>query len=182
MPTFDFDGFAKEMSKLPERQVKAAIRGLQAGAMHGKAVVKDKSPVGVTGLMKKPWKNQNLPDGAILYNDAPYAGVVEQGSRPFWISPAGMEELIHWVWHMRGKLNMGAGRGLALKSGKNSSRAVKGGNAMFMAVLRVARAIAFHFAQYGIKPQFPLKNSLPELGAIAVRETESAIRQELARA
>ena len=35
-----------------------------------------------TGHYKRSWKVEALPDGARLYNDAPYAAVIEYGRRP----------------------------------------------------------------------------------------------------
>jgi hypothetical protein len=77
-------------------------RAMFSAAQRGKAFIVSKSPVD-RGILKNAWRVVKMSDGVMLINDQPYAGVMEQGARPFKISREGREALAAWV--MRKLLN-----------------------------------------------------------------------------
>jgi hypothetical protein len=67
-----------------------------SGAHRGRSYIVGRSPVD-RGMLKNGWRILSMLGIVELVNDAPYAGVVERGSRPFKISREGLESLIGWV-------------------------------------------------------------------------------------
>jgi len=56
-------------------------------------------PVGIRGAYKAGWKVKPLSDGALLFNDVPYAPMIEQGVRPgaTHIGRAMIDAIERWV-------------------------------------------------------------------------------------
>jgi predicted metal-dependent phosphotriesterase family hydrolase len=77
---------------------KAVLNAMFSAAQRGKAFIVDKTPVD-RGILRNAWKVIKLSSQmeVQLVNDQPYAGVIERGSRPFKISPEGIEALTGWV-------------------------------------------------------------------------------------
>lgn len=50
-----------------------------------------------TGAYLRAWQYQNFDDGADVFNDARQASPMEDGTRPYWISPEGRERIAKWV-------------------------------------------------------------------------------------
>ncbi len=77
---------------------KAVFMAMFSAAQRGKAYIVTKSPVD-RGILRNAWKVIRLSNinEVHLTNDQPYAGIVERGSRPFKMSPEGLEALTGWV-------------------------------------------------------------------------------------
>jgi hypothetical protein len=74
-----------------------AVKKAIFSAMHrGRSYIVGRTPVD-RGILRNAWKVVSTADGAELLNDAPYAGIMERGARPFKISKAGLEALTGWV-------------------------------------------------------------------------------------
>lgn len=75
---------------------KAAI----AGARKFRALlVKRTDELGVTdrGQLKNSWKAEKTEDGAIVFTDCPYAGIIELGARPHPVSVEGQAAIAEWA-------------------------------------------------------------------------------------
>ncbi len=137
-----------------EREVRAAIgRGILAGAERGRRVLVARTPED-QGLMQKSWEVLPQPGGgAVLRNDAPYAGVVEAGARPHPVSREGVENIRGWVER---KL------GLADREAESATWGI---------VNKLRRV--------GQKPTYFVRKSLPELGAAMAREVRLSVEDAL---
>lgn len=89
------------------------------------------------GLFKNSWHHRTFPDRAEIFNNAPYAAVIEFGSRPH-TPPLG--PLIAWVRRKR--------KDLGIEEAD---------------VFRVAKAIQRKIAREGTAPMFIAKDLLPDL-------------------
>lgn len=93
----------------------AAVKGVRRGAFRAVAMLHQftgqappANPGGIgsggavnTAFYKRAWKQQALPDGARVYNAAPYAGVIEYGRRPGSFPPK--EPIVRWIQRRLGK-------------------------------------------------------------------------------
>jgi hypothetical protein len=75
----------RDLDTIPE----TLLQALQETASIAQALAQGRSAEllnsgGATGLFLQSWIVNDLPNGAELLNDAPYAGIVESGSRPHW--------------------------------------------------------------------------------------------------
>lgn len=57
----------------------------------------DKSGVNDTGALRSSWRVMMWRGSVRVYNDAPYAGVIEAGCRPHPVSKAGREAIARWA-------------------------------------------------------------------------------------
>jgi hypothetical protein len=111
-----FKQWADYMSDLGERFEPAVMRGVRAGALRCIPRLQQRtshappaSPGGTsgaldTGLYKAAWKTGSLPNGASVFNDRPYAGVIDYGRRPAPVSRGGVRNLEAWA---KRKLKLG---------------------------------------------------------------------------
>ncbi len=101
---------APVFQRMGPRAVAAAKRGALRGALRavstlqravGQAPPANPAQKGVggalnTGHYKRSWKAEQLPDGARVYNTAPYAGVIEHGRREGSAFPP-LKEIERWA-------------------------------------------------------------------------------------
>lgn len=98
MPTFRIDPsqlgalFRQQAAAQPAVLHKGAIRG----AAHGAAVMPKRSPVDL-GFLAASWHLDMTPGAVSVYNDAPYAGIMERGARPHKTSREARDALYAWV-------------------------------------------------------------------------------------
>ncbi len=55
--------------------------------------------LGITdqGTLKSSWRAEKTAEGAIVYSDCPYAGIVEMGARPHPVSKEGQDAIALWA-------------------------------------------------------------------------------------
>lgn len=146
--------------KAQARALPQAVRlGVRAGAMRGQAHMPKQTPVD-QGQLRNSWRvgvTQGFEGSvqAALYNDAPHAGIVEQGARPHAVSQEGIEALAAWAQRKLG-LDEKAARG-------------------------VAYAIAAKIKAEGQAPTYFTRGQMPELTRLTANEVLRRIRQEIER-
>lgn len=155
----------KWYAQLGDRTVVAARRGCVRGAQRavqtlqratGRAPPANPAQLGVggavnTGHYKRSWKMEALSDGARVYNDAPYAGVIEDGRRVGKFPP--ITPIQDWA-----QRRLGLSREEARK-----------------AAFPIARAIA----RRGLLARKVLTNKLPDIEKDAVTEIVAELDREL---
>lgn len=158
MSTFNVSpsGLAVAFKTNAKAQKAAIIKGLQLGAIAGKAILIRRTPVD-EGLMKASWVVIMQPWGAKLVNSAPHAGIVEGGSRPH-MPP--FAPIFEWVWRNRRKFSI-KGRG------KKAQAEAKG----------IAIAIQHKIRRFGTKPRWVVRGALPKLARLAKRSVDLEIRR-----
>lgn len=156
------------MRALGPAMVAAARRGVLAAAYRSQAMAiratgqaPAANPRGVgtggavnTGHYRRSWKVEVLPDGARLYNDAPYAAVIEHGRRQGGRMPP-LSALRDWAMRRLGL------------SPEQAARA--------------APAIARAIAKRGLLPRRVLTRQLPTISEVARQAVEAELEKELAR-
>jgi len=140
-------------------------RSLNDGADRALAHVKKVSPVD-KGDLQAAWEVVNTFDGVELHNSQPYAGIIEVGTRPFRISKVGREALEAWA--MR-KLQQGV---LTLRD-TDSSYAE--------AARRISWGIAKKFEQLGLQGKYYIRDLMPMLSDIMIRELNRTIEKFFSR-
>jgi hypothetical protein len=88
MPTFNLDE-SEQLEKWLNEGIQEGVKaGLLSAANRMVGVIQNEiipaekpQPVGVTGLYRAAWKAEPTPEGASVYNDMPYASVIEYGAR-----------------------------------------------------------------------------------------------------
>jgi hypothetical protein len=149
------------MGKLGATMLRETIAGMRAAAARGQRHIitvaipkaKPRPPVGVTGHYRAGWKTRTTPRGAVLYNDIPYAGIVELGRRP-------------GKWPPVTPLRLWARRVLGLDEDEAKA-----------AAFPIARAIKTR----GIKGRHIVKNSLYKFREIASDELDRALARTEAK-
>jgi hypothetical protein len=100
--------------RMGARTVAAAKRGALRGALRAVSTLQratsmatpaNPKQIGVGGAVntahyKRSWKAEQLPDGARVYNSAPYAGVIEHGRRAGSFPP--LREIERWAQRRMG--------------------------------------------------------------------------------
>jgi len=109
--TFDLREYGPFLARLGERRLmEGARRGALSAALRSVALMQrltdraaPANPGGTgtggavnSGHFRRAWNASALPDGAELFNDAPYAGVIEGGRRPGTRFPP-VEAIARWV-------------------------------------------------------------------------------------
>ena len=105
-----------------------------------------------TGALKNSWRAERTEDGAVVFSDCPYAGIVELGARPHPVSVEGQEAIARWA--MR-KL------GVDEKEAKS-----------------IAFLIARKISKEGQKPTFLVQDQLPKAIAYYRQELERIIAED----
>jgi hypothetical protein len=160
----------KELSQylrgLPKTVHEAAVKGIKRGCQQAVPVLQragDRAPpassngeVGVfdTGKYRRSWKVMSLPDGAKLYNAAPYADVVERGRKKNRKQPP--KKVIE-AWARR-KL------GLSVEEAR-------------AAAYPIARAIG----KRGLRARHVEKSARPQVTKIVVKEMMAEVKRALQR-
>jgi hypothetical protein len=78
-------------------------RGIRNGVRRGRALLVIRTPKD-TGMLKASWRdNTHRADAAMgrvaaeIFNEAPYAGIVESGARPHPVSAEGVAAITRWA-------------------------------------------------------------------------------------
>lgn len=81
-----------------------------------------------TGLFKNAWRVGGASSGTLaqVYNDAPYAGVIEMGARPHAVSKEGREAITRWAMRKLGLDEVEAKRVAYLVAQKLKNEGQKG--------------------------------------------------------
>lgn len=160
-------------------------QAMYKAALEGLVIVAADTPVD-RGRLRNAWDVERVDDGADLFNDAPYAGVVEAGSRPH--TPP-FKPILRWVVRNFG-LNLEAvmARRAADQAGadpdqaarqalQNARRSLVGDDTE--SASSNARAMAWsivkNIEENGTEPVHMVKNNLPRLR----REVEDAVEDVL---
>lgn len=105
----DMHQWSRWMSTLGDRFEPAVLRGVRSGALRCVGLMQQRTTYappaseGGTpgafdiGLYKAAWKSAALPDGARVFNDKPYSGVIDRGRRPSPVSSEGRRNLAAWA-------------------------------------------------------------------------------------
>lgn len=109
--------------------------------------------LGITdlGTLKSSWRAERTSDGAIVYSDCPYAGIVELGARPHPVSVEGQQAIAEW-----------AIRKLGVDPAKAAS---------------VAFLICRKIAKEGQLPRYLVQGVLPQAGQYFVQELTRIIKE-----
>lgn len=157
----------------------AVIKGLHSTAMRAKGVVQKEGPVD-QGIFSGSWQVVNVPLGAELRNDTPYAGIIEDGSRPHWPPPDPIR-----AWIIRKIKDIGVYRQsqgedapLTTKDGKPRSARHKDGK-IIDSDQRIIDSLTFlvcrAISQKGTKPHHILRNNQPVFAVIMQEEVKKAL-------
>lgn len=130
-----------------QRDTKAAIKfGLRNAARGSVAILAARSPKD-TGQLKAGWK---IRRDTQVYNDAPHAGIIEEGARPHNVSYEGRRAILEWV-------------GRHFPQADEAERE------------RITEGIVWKLQHYGQKGTYFVKNSIPDLQRLAVDEVVRAM-------
>lgn len=148
-----------------KRNLRSTIAGLRETAHHAKAIVARQGPVDM-GIFSGSWEVRNIPTGAELRNDTPYAGIIEEGSRPH-MPPR--EPIRAWVIRKIkdiGEYRQSVGQDAPLTNKKGQPRNVRHKDGKIVDKdERVINSLTFlvcrKISQVGTKPHHILKNNQP---------------------
>ncbi len=166
----------REAKKVPALLERAALRAAHRGKARLVAATDEK---GITdmGQYKNSFKVEKGPSGepAVLFNDAPMAGVIELGARPHPVSQAGIEAIAAWVLRnlsisVSGPIQRGSG------GRKKFTASVEE-----QAAMGIALAIARKIRAKGQKPRHVFADELPTLRRYLKEEMERALRGNVGR-
>lgn len=187
------------LKKLVGAQREATRQGMVSAAHRGVNILRGKTPVGVSGQLKGAWRVGRLRSGADgevtrIINDAPYAGIIENGCRPHPVNRAGIEAIALWVRRKFGYMaagSVGPGRG---RQGprmnitrKRLGEGVAGpvhqqpSGAADREIMSIVWAIVQKLKTQGHPPTYFVKRSLPEIEAIMATEVEAALARVAAK-
>lgn len=158
-----------------EEMVEASEDALFRAALKGVRPVVEDTPTD-RGQAKAGWDVRRVEGGADLYNDVPYVGVLEAGSRPH--RPPIMP-ILEWVVRKFGLnlelLDAGGSHEDEKKAMKRAKQSFESIKDVPWRTYRFAEAIAEKIEREGSEPHYMVKNNLPKLEAIAKREVEKAL-------
>lgn len=115
------------------------------------------------GAFKLGWHHRKIPGGAELYNDVPYAGVIEYGRRPGRPGPP-FAPILEWVTR---------------KLVPNGKIVPKEGETMEQAARSAAFAMRRTIHEKGTKPRHILRDVNAELPAMVGRALRRTFRRRL---
>jgi hypothetical protein len=141
--------FSRRFSEIEAERPQQVADGMRLAAAAGALVIAKVAPVGATSMLKLS-AHAEFPGskGAMIVVDAPYAALVEVGSRPHW-APIG--PLLYWVQRKLGVTNP-------------------------KTAYAMARAIQIKIARQGTKPQWFMRKRLGLLKQILKDEVEAQLR------
>jgi hypothetical protein len=143
----------------------AVRRGAFAGAMRGKAHMPKKTPTDM-GQLRNSWRVGTV-GGVSLYNDAPHAGILEQGARPHPVSDVGMLALEAWAMRHPDVLAAFS------DDGKGHLRTMEA------AARAAAHAVAWKLRHQGQAPTYFTRSEMDSLTKYAKAEIQREIKKEL---
>lgn len=148
----DMEAFAKELSGLPARLEGSIILGLRSAAARGVTEIVEQIntakpyPAVDRGQLASSVEYTSLQKGGRISVDAPHAGPMETGTRPFWPP---LQPLIDWAQR---------------KFGVDEDEA--GG---------IARSVQLKIATFGIEPRHYLRKAMVNIRKHVVIEVESEL-------
>lgn len=154
---------AVELQQIAEKRLLAQIHQAQLDSAHHmlSVLVADANAEHLvdTGLYKNSFEVIDNREEVRLENGAPYAGVVEQGARPF--TPP-LEPLIAWAERKAADIGIvtQAGNPGQFREGRYRGRASLTDNSR-QAAKKIARAIQKKFQREGYRPRYVMKKRLP---------------------
>jgi len=83
MPTVDLSQMGARLRRDSRERRHLVELALYEAALRAELIVAEDTPVDRARL-RNAWDVQKVDEGADLFNDTPYAGIVERGSRPHW--------------------------------------------------------------------------------------------------
>lgn len=122
------------------------------------------------GIYREAWTVENIPTGAILFNPAPHAPIIEFGSRPH---RAPFNAILEWVLR-KFKRQMAAR--IKSETGGKRVRGVQFGFARGRKALRDKRLVALAWAVWhkirkeGTKPRHVLTGGFPQMRSFVEQE------------
>ena len=141
----------EDVHKIFERDAKTirkdSLKYVRKAMRESKSYIKAKTPE-VTSELKGSWHYRVKMRGAVLFNDAPYAAVVELGARPHSVSMEGIENIKMWAME---------------KYGYSEKEATN-----------VAFGYAKRLKKEGQKPTYFVENEKPELMRIFAKWSKKA--------
>lgn len=161
--TVTADQLSAELKAHQEEQFEAGRRGAFRAALRGVRIVAENTPVD-EGIARAGWQAQLTQDGAELFNDVPYAGVLEAGSRPH--RPP-LRPILEWVVRKFG---------LDLSNDQGARRSFEDLGDVPSETMAIAMAVVNKIAREGTKPHWMVKNSLPKLREMLKEEVEGQLR------
>lgn len=85
--------FGRLFREIESKRPAAVVRGIVSAALLGAEVLARRAPKDLKNLTKSV-RAEIMPAGAQIVIDAPYAGIVEMGSRPHWMP---IKPLLEWA-------------------------------------------------------------------------------------
>jgi len=92
----DLSNLQRELSNRVVKTKQLVEEGLLSGAKKSLRILVKNTPED-TGELSKSWKVHKAMNGVTIENDAPYAGVVEEGARPHGVNAEGIRSLTAWA-------------------------------------------------------------------------------------
>jgi hypothetical protein len=158
----DMHAFTAWMKDASKQAGQAATRGTAVAIVAkilNEVIPAEPRPPQDTGMYRAAWKHQSIEDGAVVYNSAPYAAIIEYGARAQNIKsgPAMRRALEEWV----------------VRKGIANEKDAPG----------VAWAIALSMTKKGIfnggKGLRILEKAMVDFDALFEREWQSAMKQHM---
>jgi hypothetical protein len=153
------------MNLLAERYMPALRHGILSGAMRCIPFLQKRTDEAVPasetgsrgafnyGRYKMGWKYAYIPEGAKVYNQTPYAGVIEYGRRPKYPGKEGVNALHRWVQ-----------RKFSLSEYEAKP---------------IARAIAWRLGKRPLRPRLVMTGELQKMVELVTKEVEFELDHEL---
>jgi hypothetical protein len=184
---YDLSGWLSARKALAGRFNTVIMRGVRSGAarclpiLHAatrNAIPANPSGVGVgafnTGAYLRAWKSRGTDQGAVVFNDSPYAGIIEFGRRPGARMPP-IDVIEHWV------IRKGLAKTVQKAAGRKRSAAKK--LAAAYAAARESRSIAFVIARAikrrGLIARRVMHSSLKAMGEAVYAEISVAVHRAI---
>lgn len=162
---------------------RAVANGIGRAAERGRALIVRKTPVDM-GQLKASWRVvwHGVPGGAqwecaTLENDAPHAGIVEEGARPHPVNAEGWDAIYQWARrHITYTQLKGPGRAKGGKRREGPPKQITKRHGQEDPILEgIVWAIVKRIEKYGQAPTYFVRNNIPALQKIATEEISKAL-------
>ena len=164
---------AKHAARYP-----AAFRAASLKAAHkARTYLVRKSPVD-TGEHKNAWqvKDTGALKGVSVENNAPHAGIIEEGARPHQMSAEGIEALTRWVERkLLAKLRVSG----PVQQGGRTRRQLNAAAKKANPARSIAFAIANKLAKYGQKGHWTVRDGMPKFSTDFAREMKIEVTRAI---
>lgn len=139
-----------------------AIRnGMVTAAERHKSFLKVKSPVD-TGRLKGGWQSVPTAKGVLVFDDAPYAGVVERGARPHGVNEEGRQAIREWIRRKLVRISVANTKSHGPARTMRTRMLTRGEAQDDPEVERILQAILKKLATVGQEGKFIVRDSLPK--------------------